>query len=425
MSESSESEAKKLSEQEEFLRIIQQLSDATTSDKVKAKKTQGDHAFWNTQPVPKIDEYPGEHEAIKPNRDVTQVRSQPYAMPQGFEWVVIDLTDDTQTQEVYQLLTENYVEDDGNTFRFDYSIDFLRWALLVPGYNTEWHIGVRNEKTNKLMAFISGIPARVRVYQHYLDVAEINFLCVHKKLRTKRLAPVLIKELTRRVNLKNVWQAVYTAGVILPMPVSQCRYFHRSLNPKKLVEVGFSRLPNHMTMSGLIKGYKLPSAPLTCGLRLMERKDVPQVTNMLRKYLEQFHLTPVMEEKDVEHLLLPRKGVVSSYVVEKSESDKITDFCSFYHLPSSIIGHEKHKKLNAVYSFYNVATSMTLTNLMHDALIMAKQEDFDVFNALSLMNNAEIFKELRFCPGDGDLRYYLFNWRCPRMASDKVGLVLC
>ena len=37
-------------------------------------------------------------------------------------------------------------------------------------------------------------------------MVEINFLCVHKKLRTKRLAPVLIKEVTRRTNLMNVWQ---------------------------------------------------------------------------------------------------------------------------------------------------------------------------------------------------------------------------
>lgn len=36
-------------------------------------------------------------------------------------------------------------------------------------------------------------------------MAEINFLCVHKDLRAKRLAPVLIKEITRRVNLHNIW----------------------------------------------------------------------------------------------------------------------------------------------------------------------------------------------------------------------------
>lgn len=43
------------------------------------------------------------------------------------------------------------------------------------------------------MGFISAIPARVRVNANVLDMVEINFLCVHKKLRSKRLAPVLIK----------------------------------------------------------------------------------------------------------------------------------------------------------------------------------------------------------------------------------------
>jgi len=34
-----------------------------------------------------------------------------------------------------------------------------------------------------------------------MKMAEINYLCVHKQLRQKKLAPVMIKEITRRVNL--------------------------------------------------------------------------------------------------------------------------------------------------------------------------------------------------------------------------------
>ena len=55
-------------------------------------------------------------------------------------------------------------------------------------------------------------------------LVEINFLCVHKRLRSKRVAPVLIKEITRRVNLEGIFQAVYTAGVLLPKPIAVCRY---------------------------------------------------------------------------------------------------------------------------------------------------------------------------------------------------------
>jgi glycylpeptide N-tetradecanoyltransferase len=54
-----------------------------------------------------------------------------------------------------------------------------------------------------------------------------------------------------------MFQAVYTAGIQLPTPFSTCRYYHRSLNPKKLVDIGFSPLGRDTTMAGLINHYKL------------------------------------------------------------------------------------------------------------------------------------------------------------------------
>ena len=70
----------------------------------------------------------------------------------------------------------------------------------------------------------------VILFHRRCKMVEINFLCVHKKLRSKRLAPVLIKEITRRVNCQGLFQAVYTAGIVLPKPVGTCRYFCLSLN---------------------------------------------------------------------------------------------------------------------------------------------------------------------------------------------------
>lgn len=53
---------------------------------------------------------------------------------------------------------------------------------------------------------------------------QVNYLCVHKKIRSKRLAPVLIKELTRRVNRNDGWQAIYTAGTCIPTPITKAAY---------------------------------------------------------------------------------------------------------------------------------------------------------------------------------------------------------
>lgn len=48
---------------------------------------------------------------------------------------------------------------------------------------------------------------------------------------------------------------------------------------------------------------------------------------------------------------------------------------------------------------------------MHDALILAKRDDFHVFNAVTILDNPLFLKEQKFEPGDGKLHFYLFNWR--------------
>eukprot|EP00854_Cymbomonas_tetramitiformis_P019533 gene19533-23360_t len=387
------------------------------------------HTFWETQPVvqftegtvAEVDTTTG---PIDRPMTVSEVKQEPYNLPPSFEWTTVDMNDADTVQEVYKLLNMNYVEDDDNMFRFDYSMEFLKWALQPPEYKKEWHVGVRVSGTGKLVAFITGIPAVIRVKDQEILMAEINFLCIHKKLRSKRLAPVLIKEVTRRVNLCDIWQASYTAGIVLPKPVATCRYYHRSLNPKKLIEVGFSSLHPRMTMSRTIKFYKLPNKPVTPGFRQMSEADVPAVTKLLKAHLAQFGLAPVMSEADIRHWLLPRENVVDSYVVEENPSEGITDFVSFYTLPSTIVGNEVYNTLKAAYCYYLVPNKTSALTLMNDALIVAKNSDFDVFNALDVMHNMEFLKELKFGKGDGDLQYYLYNYRVPEMKPSGIGLVL-
>lgn len=62
----------------------------------------------------------------------------------------------------------------------------------------------------------------------------------------------------------------------------------------------------------------------------------------------------------------------------------------------------------------------------HHEPTQAKADDYDVFNALDIMENNEFLKELKFGIGDGQLQYYLYNWRCGGVAltTSDIGLVL-
>eukprot|EP01027_Heterolobosea_sp_BB2_P024070 GEZU01036228.1.p1 GENE.GEZU01036228.1~~GEZU01036228.1.p1 ORF type:complete len:393 (-),score=137.37 GEZU01036228.1:440-1618(-) len=388
-----------------------------------------EHKFWDSQPVPKFGEKISEFGPIDEPKTVDQVRKEPYDLPDAFEWIETDVDDDNMIQQIYDLLEKNYVEDDDAMFRFAYPIEFLRWALKPPGYLKEWHIGVRVKASKKLVAFISAIPATVQVYKDKIKMVEINFLCVNKQLRSKRLAPLLIKEITRRVNLTDIWQAVYTAGILLPKPVAKCQYWHRSLNPGKLIPTGFSGMPpkfkNFKDPMAMVKRYyQVPDKPQIPGLRPLKKEDVPSARELLMNYLQKFDIYVHFNEEEFAHWFLPRDGVINSFVVENPKTKKITDFLSFYTLPSTIIGNEKFKILKAAYSFYNVNTSVDFKTLMSDALVCANKLEFDVFNALNLMENEPVFQDLKFGQGDGFLHYYLYNWKCPDIPPNKVGLVM-
>jgi hypothetical protein len=46
--------------------------------------------------------------------------------PKGFEWTTLDITQEAQLDELYDLLNKNYVEDDDNLFR---SVLLSWWQL--------------------------------------------------------------------------------------------------------------------------------------------------------------------------------------------------------------------------------------------------------------------------------------------------------
>ena len=76
-------------------------------------------------------------------------------------------------------------------------------------------------------------------------------------------------------------------------------------------------------------------------------------------------------DQDIAHMLLPRENVVYTYVVEDPTQKKVTDFFSFYILPSSILKKQGHNydHVRAAYSLYNVAKVNPLHELMKAALL--------------------------------------------------------
>ena len=60
-------------------------------------------------------------------------------------------------------------------------------------------------KTKKMIGFITDLPIKVHIQGADITLAGIDFLCAKKKFGSRRLVPVLIKEVSRRNHMRNIW----------------------------------------------------------------------------------------------------------------------------------------------------------------------------------------------------------------------------
>ena len=94
----------------------------------KNVKDMSSYKFWQTQPVPKFGDKMEEiEEGPFKIVDLELVPKEPGPLIDGFEWVTMDIMNDAELKEVWELLNGHYVEDDEAMFRFNYSIPFLKW----------------------------------------------------------------------------------------------------------------------------------------------------------------------------------------------------------------------------------------------------------------------------------------------------------
>lgn len=396
------------------------------------------HNFWKTQPVPSGVQFgqvpdknalwitPPEAAVVTDNGPVVnfqvqEIKKTPFDLPPGYEWFEFDINNEAEAKPVYDFLGTHYSVDPDNILRLTYSFEMLRWALCPPNFKKEWHIGVKFTKTGAIVGTITGVPSTLSVYGQTVVLVEINFLCIHPQYRNKSLAPILIKEISRRVGLNEIWHAVYTSALKLPHAVSEVCYFHRPLNVKKLVQSGFLAQHPKLTMKGMMKLYELPASVVqTKGLRPLQAVDVAAACKLLNTRQSALPVSTTFSEDEFRYKFLPPQGnnIVYSFVVVDDEKG-LTDFISFYSLPSTLL--QNNKEVKTAYLYYHTITTATL---LCDALVLAVQLGFDVFNAMNVMGNSELLNALKFRSGNGVLRYYLYNWKCPQTKSDDIGLIL-
>jgi len=92
------------------------------------------------------------------------------------------------------------------------------------------------------MATLMAMPYKYLLNGKLVKMYSTNFLAIHRSLREKRLASVIIGEALRRVRRKGWPTALYTTFHAMPLPFVTCNTMNRFLDPLKLREIGFANV---------------------------------------------------------------------------------------------------------------------------------------------------------------------------------------
>ena len=336
-------------------------------------------SFWNNQPV---------------QRDITQTLDSiidPTVLdnpPQynikllpGFEWC--EITPD----ELKSFLDEQYY--------YSYSKNLIE-SLMV---NNLFNVGVK--VNGRIVGSIIGTPMRIRVRQNVISVLSINFLCVHQKLRGKRLAPVLIKEISIRARHDGIMYAIYTGPRDLHTSICDVRYYHRPLDMPRLIQCGMCDQSEC--------DHPLPPTTYSKWQEAENEVDIRYITSLLSE--TKGDLQRIWTHSEVQRELVNGGDGMHTFVSESG-------FISFYGMKSKI-----GVDIATLYA-YHVVEPGNLQQLLTDALILAKQLGYHVMNAFDIGDHLELLNTLKFTRGTGLLSYYLYNFNCRSIDNLDVNLVM-
>ena len=278
-----------------------------------------------------------------------EVPWEPRELKGGLRWSELALDTEEGLEEFKAFLDAHYVR--GDNYGLQYTKQVLKGANMPPGFHTEWHVAVRTKK-GALMATITAVPADFIQPKNnrVTSRAIINFLCVHDKLRVKRLAPVLIQEVARRIADKQVWEAIYTAVAHLPRPIASPHYQHMIVDVSYLTRVGFiDRSVPRIKLSRNIHLHKV------------QEHHIPHLFQLYQNFILNTQPTLALHFKS---MLLFQHEIHGPHKYAVVTQD-MRNFAAFVLIPSTHLTRNTH--IQAAYLTLCVATSIPHTTFLRQA----------------------------------------------------------
>ena len=386
------------------------------------------YSFWENKPVMNIEEPAGISSIIENNLIERPIyaSSTPINLPATMKWENINLNDDELMNKVSEFLNKNYVSDPKNKIISVYTINFLRWVIGENGCI----LAIISIEKNEICGVISASCKNVTVFDKTDKFASVNFLCADPKYRTRKIANILIDEMTRHLLHKGYNQACFTTDRYVPTPRTTIRYYHRPLNYKKLHETKYMILNEEIEKT---HEKLLVTKPLSDEFVKLNETHLKSVYDLYNKFMVKYNICCKYTEDELKEQLLNK--FVTSYVIIKN--DIVVDFVSYYKLSYNIT--DSSEQISAGHLYLYSANNVDNYKIMDEVLKIATQENLDVFIVNDTNNMAEIiatktvkvgemsdsesygysyqFKFLKSCK---KLHFNFYNWKCPEVKPNQI-----
>lgn len=346
---------------------------------------KNNHVFWNSQPVSRKSMLFNYKEGVidKPKNIIIDTD-----LDKDYQWSNI-----TNTSLFKKFLQKNYSKYEL------YSNEYLNWILNTP-YDHIFKLDIKNRNKlniallykNKLIGTITGKPIILKIKNNIVEGFYVDFLCIDKKYRNKKLAPKLISKILSIWKKHNLDTHIFKIdNKSLPFDYIGCyNYYYYDIKTKNNI-----LLPN-------------------VNIKELNNDILEDSYDFFYSQIKKYNLYQIMTLDEFKYYFLPN-NFIKTYIIFDNEN-KINGFISI-----TLMNYKHPFQKNKIAKCLELSY-LFIDNPYYIFNILDKFNNHDYLIFVNIMENYKLLDILETDVNKGHNTYYhLYNY-ITNIKPDEIGL---